>query len=71
DKVTAERDEELKVFLSEARLVKDAFEVRELPHPGSAAGAVLASRASGPNRTWRRCTAPAPHRPGTNGESRQ
>lgn len=30
DKVTAERDEELKVFLSEARLVKDAFEVREL-----------------------------------------
>ncbi|MFE1146285.1 aminopeptidase P family protein [Streptomyces albidoflavus] len=30
DKVTAERDEELKVFLSEARLIKDAFEVREL-----------------------------------------
>ena len=30
DKVTAERDEELKVFLSEARLVKDAFEVLEL-----------------------------------------
>ncbi|MEY6568184.1 aminopeptidase P family protein [Streptomyces albidoflavus] len=30
DKVTAERDEELKVFLSEARLVKDAFEIREL-----------------------------------------
>ncbi|MFE7672512.1 aminopeptidase P family protein [Streptomyces albidoflavus] len=30
DKVTAERDEELKVVLSEARLVKDAFEVREL-----------------------------------------
>ncbi|MGW8655768.1 aminopeptidase P family protein [Streptomyces diastaticus] len=30
DKVTAERDAELKVFLSEARLVKDAFEVREL-----------------------------------------
>lgn len=26
DKVTAERDEELRVFLSEARLVKDAFE---------------------------------------------
>lgn len=30
DKVTAERDEELREFLSEARLVKDAFEVREL-----------------------------------------
>ncbi|MER5493322.1 MULTISPECIES: aminopeptidase P family protein [unclassified Streptomyces] len=30
DKVTAERDEELRVFLSEARLVKDAFEVGEL-----------------------------------------
>ncbi|MFD4690204.1 aminopeptidase P family protein [Streptomyces sp. NPDC058463] len=30
DKVTAERDEELRVFLSEARLVKDAFEVSEL-----------------------------------------
>ncbi|MFE6183414.1 aminopeptidase P family protein [Streptomyces sp. NPDC056465] len=30
DKVTAERDEELRVFLSEARLVKDAFEVAEL-----------------------------------------
>ncbi|MFF8599181.1 aminopeptidase P family protein [Streptomyces sp. NPDC015232] len=30
DKVTAERDEELRIFLSEARLVKDAFEVAEL-----------------------------------------
>jgi Xaa-Pro aminopeptidase len=30
DKVTAEQDEELRVFLSEARLVKDAFEVAEL-----------------------------------------
>ncbi|ROQ67520.1 Xaa-Pro aminopeptidase [Streptomyces sp. 840.1] len=30
DKVTAERDEELRVFLSEARVVKDAFEVSEL-----------------------------------------
>ncbi|MFI1103344.1 aminopeptidase P family protein [Streptomyces melanogenes] len=30
DKVTAERDEELREFLSEARLVKDAFEVSEL-----------------------------------------
>jgi Xaa-Pro aminopeptidase len=30
DKVTAERDEELKVFLSEARLVKDDFEIAEL-----------------------------------------
>ncbi|MFF8275633.1 aminopeptidase P family protein [Streptomyces lateritius] len=30
DKVTAERDEELRVYLSEARLVKDAFEVSEL-----------------------------------------
>ncbi|AOT59954.1 aminopeptidase P family protein [Streptomyces rubrolavendulae] len=30
DKVTAERDEELRVFLSEARLVKDDFEIAEL-----------------------------------------
>ncbi|MFF2651682.1 aminopeptidase P family protein [Streptomyces sp. NPDC058045] len=30
DKVTAERDQELRVFLSEARLVKDDSEVREL-----------------------------------------
>ncbi|MEU1228157.1 aminopeptidase P family protein [Streptomyces sp. NPDC005828] len=30
DKVTAERDEELRIFLSEARLVKDAFEISEL-----------------------------------------
>ncbi|MEU1122968.1 aminopeptidase P family protein [Streptomyces sp. NPDC005899] len=30
DKVTAERDEELRVHLSEARLIKDAFEVAEL-----------------------------------------
>ncbi|MEU6943927.1 aminopeptidase P family protein [Streptomyces sp. NPDC046316] len=30
DKVTAERDEELRVFLSEARLVKDEFEIAEL-----------------------------------------
>ncbi|MEW1700001.1 aminopeptidase P family protein [Streptomyces sp. NPDC093249] len=30
DKVTAERDEELRVFLSEARIVKDAFEISEL-----------------------------------------
>ncbi|MEU8681254.1 aminopeptidase P family protein [Streptomyces sp. NPDC048611] len=30
DKVTAERDEELRVFLSEARAVKDAFEIGEL-----------------------------------------
>ncbi|MEV8586944.1 aminopeptidase P family protein [Streptomyces sp. NPDC051180] len=30
DKVTAERDEELRVHLSEARLIKDAFEVSEL-----------------------------------------
>ncbi|MGW2560556.1 aminopeptidase P family protein [Streptomyces sp. NPDC001514] len=30
DKVTAERDEELRVFLSEARLVKDEFEISEL-----------------------------------------
>lgn len=30
DKVTAERDEELRVFLSEARLVKDGFEIGEL-----------------------------------------
>ncbi|RBM05641.1 aminopeptidase P family protein [Streptomyces sp. PT12] len=32
DKVTAERDEELRVFLSEARLVKDAFEIAQLTH---------------------------------------
>ncbi|GLV98158.1 aminopeptidase P family protein [Streptomyces lavendulae] len=30
DKVTAERDEELRVYLSEARAVKDAFEIGEL-----------------------------------------
>ncbi|MCX4542668.1 aminopeptidase P family protein [Streptomyces sp. NBC_01565] len=30
DKVTAERDEELRVHLSEARVVKDAFEIGEL-----------------------------------------
>ncbi|MER6158509.1 aminopeptidase P family protein [Streptomyces sp. NPDC001868] len=30
DKVTAERDDELRVFLSEARLVKDEFEIGEL-----------------------------------------
>ncbi|WP_129286462.1 aminopeptidase P family protein [Streptomyces sp. GZWMJZ-114] len=30
DMVTGERDEELRVFLSEARLVKDAFEIAEL-----------------------------------------
>lgn len=30
DKVTAERDEELRVFLSETRLVKDEFEIGEL-----------------------------------------
>jgi Xaa-Pro aminopeptidase len=30
DKVTAERDAELKVFLSELRLIKDAFEIGEL-----------------------------------------
>ncbi|MGW0465677.1 aminopeptidase P family protein [Streptomyces sp. NPDC003027] len=30
DKVTAERDEELRVYLSEARLVKDDFEIAEL-----------------------------------------
>lgn len=30
DKVTAERDEELRVFLSEMRLVKDAFEIGEM-----------------------------------------
>lgn len=30
DKVTAERDEELRIYLSEARLVKDAFEIAEL-----------------------------------------
>ncbi|WP_336321085.1 aminopeptidase P family protein [Streptomyces lavendofoliae] len=30
DKVTAERDEELRVYLSEARLVKDEFEIGEL-----------------------------------------
>ncbi|MFC8532923.1 aminopeptidase P family protein [Streptomyces sp. NPDC057249] len=30
DKATAERDEELRVYLSEARLVKDAFEIAEL-----------------------------------------
>ncbi|SDK80108.1 aminopeptidase P family protein [Streptomyces indicus] len=30
DKVTAERDEELRVFLSEARLVKDEFEIAQL-----------------------------------------
>ncbi|MER7170971.1 aminopeptidase P family protein [Streptomyces mesophilus] len=30
DKVTAERDEELRVFLSEARLVKDEFEIGQL-----------------------------------------
>ncbi|MEE1740099.1 aminopeptidase P family protein [Streptomyces sp. BE147] len=30
DKVTAERDEELRVYLSEARLVKDDFEISEL-----------------------------------------
>ncbi|MFF0012907.1 aminopeptidase P family protein [Streptomyces sp. NPDC005374] len=30
DKVTGERDEELRVFLSEARLVKDEFEIGEL-----------------------------------------
>ncbi|MEU9454694.1 aminopeptidase P family protein [Streptomyces sp. NPDC048277] len=30
DKVTAERDEELRVFLSEARLVKDEWEIGEL-----------------------------------------
>lgn len=32
DKVTAERDEELRVFLSEMRLVKDDFEIAELRH---------------------------------------
>ncbi|MFF4169781.1 aminopeptidase P family protein [Streptomyces sp. NPDC001744] len=30
DKVTAERDEELRVYLSEARLIKDSFEIGEL-----------------------------------------
>lgn len=30
DKVTAERDEELRVYLSEARLIKDSFEIAEL-----------------------------------------
>ncbi|MET7937030.1 aminopeptidase P family protein [Streptomyces sp. NPDC005322] len=30
DKVTGERDEELRVFLSEQRLVKDAFEIEQL-----------------------------------------
>ncbi|WP_336047620.1 aminopeptidase P family protein [Streptomyces sp. CA2R101] len=30
DKVTAERDEELRVYLSEARAIKDAFEIGEL-----------------------------------------
>ncbi|MDT3399691.1 Xaa-Pro aminopeptidase, partial [Streptomyces sp. B1866] len=30
DKVTAERDEELRVFLSEQRLIKDEFEIAEL-----------------------------------------
>ncbi|MEU7291775.1 aminopeptidase P family protein [Streptomyces exfoliatus] len=30
DKVTAERDEELRVYLSEARLIKDSFEISEL-----------------------------------------
>ncbi|MGA5868251.1 aminopeptidase P family protein [Streptomyces cinereoruber] len=30
DKVTAEHDEELRVYLSEARLIKDSFEVSEL-----------------------------------------
>ncbi|MFE3329585.1 aminopeptidase P family protein [Streptomyces sp. NPDC059176] len=30
DKVTAERDEELRCFLSEARLIKDEFEIAEL-----------------------------------------
>ncbi|WP_415947595.1 aminopeptidase P family protein [Streptomyces sp. KLOTTS4A1] len=30
DKVTAERDEELRVFLSEARLIKDDFEIGQL-----------------------------------------
>ncbi|WP_137994493.1 aminopeptidase P family protein [Streptomyces vilmorinianum] len=30
DKVTAERDEELRVYLSEARLIKDDFEIAEL-----------------------------------------
>ncbi|WP_030988876.1 aminopeptidase P family protein [Streptomyces sp. NRRL S-1813] len=30
DKITAERDEELRVYLSEARAVKDAFEIGEL-----------------------------------------
>ncbi|MEU3654865.1 aminopeptidase P family protein [Streptomyces sp. NPDC032161] len=30
DKVTAERDEELRVYLSEARLIKDTFEIAEL-----------------------------------------
>ncbi|MFH8748164.1 aminopeptidase P family protein [Streptomyces rimosus] len=30
DKVTAERDEELRVYLSEARLIKDEFEIGEL-----------------------------------------
>ncbi|MFD7610119.1 aminopeptidase P family protein [Streptomyces sp. NPDC059828] len=30
DKVTAERDEELRVFVSEARLIKDEFEIAEL-----------------------------------------
>ncbi|RMI34586.1 aminopeptidase P family protein [Streptomyces triticirhizae] len=32
DKVTAERDEELRVFLSEMRLVKDDFEIAQLRH---------------------------------------
>ncbi|WP_062210728.1 aminopeptidase P family protein [Streptomyces sp. NBRC 109706] len=32
DKVTAERDEELRVFLSEMRLVKDDFEIAQLTH---------------------------------------
>ncbi|MFR9725682.1 aminopeptidase P family protein [Streptomyces sp. MS19] len=32
DKVTGERDEELRVFLSELRLVKDDFEIAQLAH---------------------------------------
>ncbi|WP_129841401.1 aminopeptidase P family protein [Streptomyces sp. RFCAC02] len=32
DKVTGERDEELRVFLSEMRLVKDDFEIAQLEH---------------------------------------
>ena len=50
DKVTAERDEELRVFLSEARLVKDDFEIGELQKAGRLDRARLRGRGEGPRQ---------------------